>query len=133
MYIRYRLCCRHCCFHSLSNNSLKQAAAERIDCADFDHPYVGHRSAASNAAPASATAAADEIDRLNRSVKQHVEKIRSSLLSLLLLLLLPGHSYPPLNRTLEMNLTKSNQEAAMLKLQNGALHTTRSLGCVFYS
>jgi hypothetical protein len=113
---------------------LKQAAAERIDCADFDHPYVGHRSAASNAAPASATAAADEIDRLNRSVKQHVEKIRSSLLSLLLLLLLlllPGHSYQPLNRTLEMNLTKSNQEAAMLKLQNGALHTTRSLWLCF--
>jgi hypothetical protein len=112
---------------------LKQAAAERIDCADFDYPCVGNRSAASNSAPAGATAAADEIDRLNRSVKQHAEKIRSGPLSQLLL---PGHCFQLLSRTLEMNLTKSNQEAAMLKLQNGALYTTRSFWLcvyVFYS
>jgi hypothetical protein len=62
---------------------VKQAAAERINCADFD-PVVaaGHRSSASTSTSASASAAAaaavaaDEIDRLNRSVRQHVEKIR---------------------------------------------------------
>jgi hypothetical protein len=58
---------------------VKQAAAERINCADFDHVVAaGHHSSASTSASAAAAAAvaADEIDRLNRSVRQHVEKIR---------------------------------------------------------
>jgi hypothetical protein len=51
-----------------------QAAAERVDCADFGSQLgVVQRS---SAAASTSSAAADEIDRLHRSVKQHVEKIR---------------------------------------------------------
>jgi hypothetical protein len=105
--------------------SLKQAAAERIDCADFEPAYaLGHRSLASTSTSAGTAAAADEIDRLNRSVKQHFEKIRFDSSSLLL-----HTNHCSCNRTLEMDLTKSNQEVAMLRLQNGrpcALVSVRS-------
>jgi hypothetical protein len=59
---------------------------------------------------------------MNRSVKQHVEKIRFKTL-------LAFMHFSRFNccRTLEMDLTKSNQEVAMLKLQNG-----RSCGVHFF-
>ena len=101
---------------------MQQAAAERIDCADFASQLgAGNRSSAATSASATA-AAADEVERMNRSVKQHVEKIRFRPL-------LAFMHFSRFNccRTLEMDLTKSNQEVAMLKLQNG-----RSFGVRFF-
>ncbi len=112
---RSRLCWR-CCVDACASSpySVLQAAAERIDCTDFESQLgAGHRSSAATSASATA-ASVDEIDRLNRSAKQHVEKIRFGPLLVFIHI-----SQFICYRTLEMDLSKSNQELAMLKLQNG--------------
>jgi hypothetical protein len=98
-----------CRFRILTSlGAAHQTAAQRIDCSDFESQPAFQRSAAP------AVTGADDVDRLHHSLKQHAEKIRCDRW-LFVVRLRPTF----FRRTLEMDLTMSNQELAMLKFQNG--------------